>query len=193
MRRTLLPALAALGLALTVAACSNSPSPSASGRSTTTTAPAPSGGSTGSASGGSIPSVTNGTDLNVAPTVAAGTGPAPTTLETKDLVVGTGATAKAGDTVVVQYVGALYANGHTFDSSWSRGQAATFSLSGVIPGFAQGIEGMKVGGRRVIVIPPALAYGADPPAGSGIPANAPLVFVVDLKALNPAASSSPST
>jgi peptidylprolyl isomerase len=96
--------------------------------------------------------------------------------------VGTGATAVATDTVQVQYVGADYTNGRDFDSSWSRGQPSTFPLNGVVPGFAQGIVGMKVGGRREIVIPPALGYGStgQPPAVSP---NETLVFVVDLLAI----------
>jgi len=101
---------------------------------------------------------------------------------TKDLVVGTGKTATAGDTVLVQYVGTDYATGKVFDSSWQRNQPASFSLDAVVPGFAQGIEGMKVGGRREIVIPSALAYG-----GAGRPPvispNENLVFIVDLKAI----------
>jgi len=109
--------------------------------------------------------------------------PATTSLVTKDLVVGTGAEASASSTVLVQYVGAAYTTGKVFDSSWQRGQPLSFSLSGVVPGFAQGIEGMKVGGRRVIVIPPALGYGAagEPPV---IAANETLVFVVDLKSVS---------
>lgn len=122
------------------------------------------------------------TDLHAAPVIAAGSRPLPTVLQTKDLVVGTGATATSSNTVVVQYVGANYTDGKVFDSSWQRGQAATFPLNGVIPGFAQGIEGMKVGGRREIVIPPALGYGSagSPPA---VGADETLVFVVDLQSL----------
>jgi peptidylprolyl isomerase len=101
---------------------------------------------------------------------------------TKDLVVGTGPQASGTSTVKVQYVGADYTNGHVFDSSWQRGQPATFPLTGVVPGFAQGIAGMKVGGRREIVIPPDLGYGASgsPPA---VGPNETLVFVVDLLAV----------
>ena len=126
-----------------------------------------------------LPAVSNATDLKVEPLPAAGTAPAPTQLVTEDLVVGTGAEATASSTVEVQYVGANYASGKVFDSSWQRGQAATFPLSGVIPGFAQGIVGMKVGGRREVVIPPALGYGASgsPPA---IGPNETLIFVIDL-------------
>jgi peptidylprolyl isomerase len=120
--------------------------------------------------------------LSVEPVISAGTPPPPTQLATKDLVVGTGTTATATDTVVVQYVGANYADGKTFDSSWQRGQPATFPLNGVVPGFSKGIVGMKVGGRREIVIPPPLGYGASgqPPA---VAPNETLVFVVDLKSV----------
>ena len=83
------------------------------------------------------------------PVVTIPTGPAPTTLVTKDLVTGTGQTAKAGDTVTVNYVGELYKNGKEFDSSWSRNQPFTAALSSgsLIRGWVQGIPGMKVGGR----------------------------------------------
>ena len=112
-------------------------------------------------------------------------GPAPTTLTTKDLVQGTGQTAKAGDTVTVNYVGELFKNGKEFDSSWSRNQPSTFPLTngGVIAGWVQGIPGMKVGGRRELIIPASLAYGKTgrPPT---IPANSPLVFVVDLLSIS---------
>jgi FKBP-type peptidyl-prolyl cis-trans isomerase len=126
-----------------------------------------------------LPAVANATDLKVAPVPSAGPAPAPTQLETQDLVVGTGVEAKATSSVKVQYVGANYADGKVFDSSWTRGSAATFSLNQVIPGFAQGIVGMKVGGRREIVIPSSLGYGAAgaPPA---VAPNENLVFVVDL-------------
>ncbi|HXX89468.1 MAG TPA: FKBP-type peptidyl-prolyl cis-trans isomerase [Acidimicrobiales bacterium] len=167
MRRLLLPVMAA-AFALGLAACSSTSSSSAA-----------TGSSTGTSGGASVPAVANATNLQVAPVVSAGTPPAPTSLVTKDLVVGTGTTAAASNTVVVQYVGANYANGQTFDSSWVRGSPATFPLSGVIPGFAQGIVGMKIGGRREIVIPPAEGYGASgqPPA---VGPNETLVFVVDL-------------
>jgi peptidylprolyl isomerase len=115
------------------------------------------------------------------PVVTVPTGPAPTKLVTKDLVTGTGQTAKAGDTVTVNYVGVLYKDGKEFDSSWSRNQPFTTPLSNgsVIPGWVQGIPGMKVGGRRELIIPASLAYGkqGSPPT---IPPNSPLVFVVDL-------------
>jgi peptidylprolyl isomerase len=120
-------------------------------------------------------------DLSKEPAVPAETGPAPKTLITHDLIVGTGAPATAGSTVTVNYVGALFSNGKIFDASWKRHQTFTtpLSTSNVIPGWVQGIAGMKEGGRRVLIIPPGLGYGAkgQPPT---IPPNSTLVFVVDL-------------
>jgi peptidylprolyl isomerase len=119
--------------------------------------------------------------LSKEPKVTPPSGPAPSTLQVKDLITGTGAEAKAGDTVTVNYVGVLYKGGSEFDASWKRNEPFSFSLGKgqVIPGWDQGVPGMKVGGRRELIIPAALAYGAkgSPPT---IPPNAPLVFVVDL-------------
>ena len=105
------------------------------------------------------------------PVVTVPTGPAPTKLVTKDLVTGTGQTVKPGQTVTVNYVGVLYKTGKEFDSSWSRNQPFTTPLTAgsVIPGWVKGIPGMKVGGRRELIIPASLAYGrqgqpADDPA-----------------------------
>jgi peptidylprolyl isomerase len=87
--------------------------------------------------------------------------------------------------VTVQYVGVRYADGKKFDSSWDRGQPAQFSLTGVVKGFTEGIGGtkgvppMKVGGRRIMILPASLGYGTQG-AGADIPPNTPLVFVVDL-------------
>lgn len=175
--------VAALGLF--AAACGSSTTTTNGSSQTTapaaTTAPAgaPSSGSTSDQfTPGTVPAVDGATNLKAAPTLHAGAGPAPTKLVGADLVVGTGPLAASTGTVNIQYVGALYTNGSVFDSSWTRGQPASFSLSGVIPGFAQGIVGMKVGGRRELVIPPALGYGAQ--AQGSIPANSTLVFVIDL-------------
>lgn len=101
-------------------------------------------------------------------------------LQEVDTKEGTGATVKPGDKVTVDYTGAVASTGIIFQSSKDTGQQATFSLSGVIPGWSQGIPGMKVGGTRRLLIPASLAYGANPPQGSGIPANADLVFDVTL-------------
>jgi peptidylprolyl isomerase len=115
------------------------------------------------------------------PTITKPPGPKPKTLVKKDLKVGTGATAKSGDKVSVQYVGVSYTNGRQFDASWDRGQPFEFTLGNgdVIPGWDQGIVGMKEGGRRMLIIPPDLAYG---PQGQGpIGPNETLIFVVDLE------------
>jgi FKBP-type peptidyl-prolyl cis-trans isomerase len=123
------------------------------------------------------------TDLKTKPKVPKATGAAPKELQASDVVAGTGAEAKEGDKVTVQYVGQLFNGGKEFDTSWQKGRTPfefTIGQGQVIQGWDQGIPGMKVGGRRVLVIPADLAYGAagSPPT---IPANAPLVFVVDLK------------
>jgi FKBP-type peptidyl-prolyl cis-trans isomerase len=119
--------------------------------------------------------------LATKPKVTVPSGPAPTKLVTKDLINGTGATASAGKTVTVNYVGVLYKTGKEFDSSWKRNQPFTTSLAqgSVISGWVQGLAGMKVGGRRELIIPPSLGYGkaGSPPT---IPPNSTLVFVVDL-------------
>ena len=121
-------------------------------------------------------------DLKTKPVIPRQSGAAPKTLIVQDLIVGTGAEAKSGDNVTVQYVGVLYANGKEFDSSWKAGKSFSFVLGAgnVIPGWDQGVEGMREGGRRRLIIPSDLAYGeaGSPPA---IPANAALVFDVDLE------------
>lgn len=118
------------------------------------------------------------------PKVEVPDGPPPTTLEAKDLIEGSGAVAKRGDLVTVHYVGVDYQSGEEFDASWDRGQPFPFQLGGgqVIPGWDQGLVGMRVGGRRELIIPPDLAYG---PAGSppAIAPNATLIFVFDLLAV----------
>ena len=102
--------------------------------------------------------------------------PSITQLQEIDLTPGTGATVKAGDTVTVDYTGAVASTGVIFQSSKDSGQPVSFPLSKVIAGWSQGVPGMKVGGTRRLLIPAALAYGTSPPPGSGIPANADLVF-----------------
>jgi peptidylprolyl isomerase len=115
------------------------------------------------------------------PTVTVPPGPAPTTLQKQDLIAGTGAQAVAGKKVSVQYVGVHFTTGKQFDASWDRGEPFSFTLGAgdVIKGWDQGVPGMKVGGRRQLVIPPDLAYG---PGGAppDIGPNETLVFVVDL-------------
>jgi peptidylprolyl isomerase len=105
-------------------------------------------------------------------------GPAPVQLVVEDLVVGDGPEAVPGGVVEVHYVGVEYDTGEEFDSSWGRGEPIEFPLRGLIQGWQDGIPGMKVGGRRQLVIPPEQAYG---PAGSGHQLSGKtLIFVIDL-------------
>ncbi len=118
-----------------------------------------------------------------APEVPVVPGPPPTQLQTTDLVEGTGDPVPAGATVTVDYIGVSCSTGKIFDSSYSRGQPATFPLDQVIPGWTQGIPGMKVGGQRLLVIPPDQGYG-DTGAGSDIAPGETLWFVVDMKSFD---------
>lgn len=105
-------------------------------------------------------------------------GAAPTELQSTDIVVGDGSVAVAGATVTVHYVGVEFDSGEEFDSSWNRGESIEFPLQGLIQGWQDGIPGMKVGGRRQLVIPPEQAYG---PAGGGHRLSGKtLIFVIDL-------------
>jgi peptidylprolyl isomerase len=175
---------AAVLLAAAVGACGSSKAPGVK--------PAPSSGATTAEATTSTPTATTTTPtattpkppspLSKKPVVTVPKGSPPNHLVTKDLIVGTGTAAKTGSTVTVNYVGVLYKGGKEFDSSWKTGQPfAPFPLGQgrVIPGWDQGLVGMKVGGRRELIIPPNLAYGkqGSPPT---IPPNATLVFVVDL-------------
>jgi peptidylprolyl isomerase len=107
--------------------------------------------------------------------------PPPNDLEITDISDGDGTEATAGSTVVAHYVGVAHSTGEEFDASWNRGEPLAFRLGAgqVIPGWDQGIAGMKVGGRRQLVIPPHLAYG-DRGAGAVIAPGETLIFVVDL-------------
>lgn len=182
MRKMTSLTLAAIALGAAVAGCGSSTAPGV--------ALAPSAGATegsitaastttSSSSTATVPTPTSG-PLSKEPTITPPGGSPPKTVVTKDIIKGTGATAKSGSTITVNYVGALYKNGKVFDASWNRKQTFTtpLSTSSVIPGWVQGITGMKVGGRREIIIPPKLGYGST--AQSGIPANSTLIFVVDL-------------
>lgn len=145
-------------------ASATTPASSTSTSATTTTATTPTSG-----------------PLSKEPHVTPPSGPAPSKLETREIIKGTGTEAKSGDAVTVNYVGELYKNGKVFDASWKRDEPFSFTLGKgqVIPGWEQGVVGMKVGGRRELIIPAPLAYGAkgSPPK---IGPNEPLVFVVDL-------------
>jgi peptidylprolyl isomerase len=111
-------------------------------------------------------------------------GDIPFELGVDDLVVGEGDEATAGKKVSVHYVGVSFSSGEEFDASWNRGQPFEFRLGKgqVIPGWDQGVTGMRVGGRRRLTIPSAMAYGARG-AGGVIKPHEPLVFVVDLLAV----------
>jgi peptidylprolyl isomerase len=140
--------------------------------------------STSSSSGEATTAKAEAPKKKTKPQVKVPKGAPPQKLVTKDLEEGSGPAAKAGDEVTVQYVGVNYKTGKEFDASWDRGEPFPFSLGSgtVIPGWEEGVEGMKVGGRRELIVPPALGYG---PAGSPpvIPPNETLVFVVDLEAI----------
>ncbi|MGY1855150.1 FKBP-type peptidyl-prolyl cis-trans isomerase [Modestobacter sp. SYSU DS0290] len=131
-------------------------------------------------SAGAAPGISS--DLSEAPDIPAAEEPAPAELVIDDVVVGDGAEATEGTTAEVKYVGAFYENGEEFDSSWESGEDVTFPVplgrGAVIDGFEQGIEGMQVGGRRVVTIPSELGYGEQDQGP--IPGGSTLVFVIDL-------------
>lgn len=124
-----------------------------------------------------------------APTVVVPPGNPPTRLEMADLIVGKGQAAEAGDYLNVQYVLATYSSRKVVQSSWTSSGKFPFTLGEgqVIAGWDEGVVGMRVGGRRELIIPPALAYG-DQAQGPGIAANDTLVFVVDLLSIGPSSS-----
>jgi peptidylprolyl isomerase len=115
------------------------------------------------------------------PKIAKPSGPPPKKLKIIDLKKGRGPPVKSGDQVTVQYVGVLYKTGQQFDASYDTGQPFPFQLGAgsVIPGWDKGVVGMRAGGRRQLIIPPALAYGSQgsPPK---IPPNSTLIFDIDL-------------
>jgi peptidylprolyl isomerase len=121
-------------------------------------------------------------DDSGAPTITMPGGPAPTTLVAQPLITGSGATVASGQTITVHYVGALWDGGKVFDSSWTRGGPASFTIGTgrVIPGWDQGLVGQTVGSQVLLVIPPALGYGAGGNADAGISGTDTLVFVVDI-------------
>jgi peptidylprolyl isomerase len=142
--------------------------------------------STGSSeSGGAAKPATGSTDLTKKPTVTVPAGAPPKKLEETEIVEGDGPEAKPGDEVTVQYVGVGYKSQEQFDASWDRGEPFSFTLGAgeVIPGWDEGVKGMKVGGRRELTIPAELAYG---PSGSPpvIGPNETLIFIIDLLAVN---------
>jgi peptidylprolyl isomerase len=187
MRRKSIALTSSLLLGVGLAACGSSKAPGvqpAPSSGPTTESVAATSTTTSSTSTSSTPTATTPkppSPLSKKPVVTIPKGPAPSKLVVKDLIKGSGPEATSGSNITVNYVGVLYKGGKEFDSSWKRNQTFPFKLGAgsVIKGWDQGLVGMKVGGRRELIIPPSLAYGAtgSPPT---IPANATLVFVVDL-------------
>jgi peptidylprolyl isomerase len=120
-------------------------------------------------------------DLKKKPTIEKPGGDPPAKLYSRDIVTGKGKKAKSGDGVTVQYVGVSYSTGEQFDASWDNGSPFQFQLGAqmVITGWDEGVAGMREGGRRMLVIPPDLAYGST--GRPGIAPNETLIFVIDLK------------
>ncbi|WP_369155165.1 FKBP-type peptidyl-prolyl cis-trans isomerase [Streptomyces sp. R02] len=128
-----------------------------------------------------LPKVGTNTD-GKAPSVEVPDAAAPKNLVANYVIEGDGAKVGAEDSVLVQYKGVLWDGGKEFDSTYGRGQLTSFSLQQVVKGWAQGLTGKKVGSRVLIVIPPELGYGDNPPQGSGIQKDSTLVFSVDILA-----------
>jgi peptidylprolyl isomerase len=175
MKRLVLPALVLAGA---LSGCGGGDGNDAVGEASATPTPSP----TPTVTVSGCPSTPATKDLKTkpVPTLPAGSTPPATTTST-DVVVGKGATAKDGSQVKVKYVGVLFSDCKEFDSSWKTSPTYTLPFtvgSGVIPGFSKGTTGMKVGGRRQIVIPPSEGYG-DVDNGP-IPAGSTLIFVIDL-------------
>jgi len=185
--------------------------PAASASTTASSTPessSPSATSPSTTAGSTYPGTATG-PLSVEPTVTVPAGPPPSTAQIRELITGTGPEALPGDTVTVNYVGVLYNGGAMFDSSWRRDKRFTFTLgtNQVIAGWNEGVTGMKVGGRRELIVPASAAYGAQglETRPVAIPPNAALVFVVDLlevsagtakapvKAATPAKAATPTT
>lgn len=120
-------------------------------------------------------------DLGSKPSVEVPSGPPPDSLEVEEITEGDGEEAAPGDLLEVEYVGVAYDSGEEFDSSWERPEPFAFQLGAgmVIPGWDEGLEGMRAGGRRELTIPPDLAYGAQG-APPDIGPDETLVFVIDL-------------
>lgn len=190
MRKTLTFLLTAGAIGGALAGCGSSsnsskaagvvsaPSSGATADSATATTPASSSTTTSSTSTSSTPLPAA---LKTKPKVVPPKGAPPSKLVVKDLIKGTGpAVTSTKQTLTVQYVGVVYKSGKQFDASWNdgSGQPTQLPLSGVIPGWQKGLIGMKVGGRRELIIPPSQAYGSKKQAK--IPANSTLEFVVDL-------------
>ena len=181
MRAKLTILLAGLVLGAGVAACGEDDEPASGSGADSTATPTP----TETASAAGIEALVQGTsdDTSAKPEVPAPQGEPPAELVKRDIVQGSGPRAQAGDELSMQYVGLSWSNGQQFDASWDRGASPfVFQLGAgmVIPGWDQGLVGMREGGRRLLVIPPEMAYGAQGTPDGSIGPNETLVFVVDL-------------
>jgi peptidylprolyl isomerase len=189
MRAKLITLTLVLLLGAGVAACGDDePSSAGSGAEPPedTATPAP---TEAAQTGGGAEAIAAGTskDLEAKPEFPAPTGEPPPELVVEDIVKGKGPKAKAGDQLAMQYVGNSWSTGEQFDASWDRGgQAFPFQLGAgrVIPGWDQGMVGMREGGRRLLIVPPDLGYGAGGTPDGAIAPNETLVFVVDLEKLS---------
>jgi peptidylprolyl isomerase len=178
----------ALGSVL-LAGCSSDPAPGGA-PSTATVASMSASSSAPAVVGLAGLTLSGASDLTAKPKVTARSAAAPATLRVRDVVAGSGAAATPASTVTVQYVGVRYADGRQFVASWDHGGATSFSLRSALPGLARGIGGgagtepMRVGGRRIVLVPPALGYGRAGTPDRSIGPNASLAFVVDLLAVS---------
>jgi peptidylprolyl isomerase len=190
-RKTLPLIFAVLALAAALAGCGSSTAPgivlapSNGATADTATAASASASATTTTATSSAPATPLPSALKTEPTFSVPKSAPPKTLVSKDLIKGTGpAVTSTSQTLTVQYVGKVYKTGKVFDASWTdgSGQPTALPLSGVIPGWQKGLIGMKVGGRRELIIPPSEGYGST--AQAKIPANSTLIFVIDLHSIS---------
>ena len=179
MRSKLITLTLALVLSAGIAACGEDDEPATGGGDETAATPTP----TPTASEDGVEALVQaiGKDTSAKPEVPAPQGEPPPELVIRDIVPGKGAKAKAGDEMSMQYVGISWSNGQQFDASWDRGaQPFTFPLGQqqVIPGWDEGLIGIRKGGRRLLIIPPEMGYPEGTPDGAIAPGET-LVFVVD--------------
>jgi peptidylprolyl isomerase len=181
MRSKLITLTLALVLSAGIAACGEDDEP-ASGGSGDESAATPTPTETASEAGVEAIVQAIGKDTKSKPEIPAPQGDPPPELVIRDIVPGKGPKAKAGDNLSMQYVGTSWSTGQQFDASWDRGaQPFTFPLGGgqVIPGWDEGMIGMRKGGRRLLIIPPEMGYGPNGTPDGAIAPNETLIFVVD--------------
>lgn len=182
------PAVAVIAVTLGALLVSGCSSPGVSGQiaSSSTSQPTTPSPSDSSSDLVAFGGVTVSGEMGKQPKVVIGDQPeTATVIEIGDVVVGTGPQAGAGDHVTVQYVARSAKTKRTFDSSWQRGKAFSYDMARVpFKAFNEGLVGMKAGGRRIVILPGPLAYGANPPTVLGLKPNEPLVFVIDLVSID---------